>query len=628
MIIQLKSTRTGNIYNVSAGEITEAMTTQEGAVQASDTFDRTAVMNYWKWYNEDTQTALFTAVKSPSASSMVTARGWPFNPPFQPGAIGEAPLLTDLVSIMKLDYAAAGMIYKAAYKPGANVNPITDYNISSFEIVMKPGYSGLRFVVSIGISLLDGAEQYYTDGPDPTAKYYTEAATNDPACVCNILGWLATVSPFTGSISQISTIDRHGEDNTLDHSYEAGASGCSTIGIPQYYLLYNAYAKYHSNVVSRPDSEIPTIYMATPQYAQQDNLSETNEIRLRGPSMSVLALSDEAADSLQTKAETDPLGLPDLSNYIGVNNTGMVTIYSMTIDQLQQLGKWMWDKSIAASIRDFFTNVGDAIVSMQILPLSNAEVDLVTAYVKFANITSPVSAYMARNIVKKDCGQITINPTFNDFLDYNTTLTLYLPYVGYNQIDVNRFLGHTVGVTYYIDVFTGSAIAFVIDAENNEVYQQYTCDMGRQLPMTSNGYGDVIRNLLTATSAMAGGAVGARTASTPEQAVAAKATAAGEAIGAGISAAAAFVTGSVQAFNGISSAPAQMAQQYPILFIDRPIRASGAANTQLIGQPATGTVQLSTLSGFAVVQNPHIPGAIPEADYTEIRALLESGVIF
>lgn len=629
MIIQLRSTRTGNIYNANVGEITEEMTAQQGDVLTSSTFERTAVMNYWKWYNEDTKTALFTEVNSSYLLSMLTSRGWPFHPPFSTGAVGDAPLLTDIVSIMKLDYAASGLPYKAKYKPGANVNPINDYNISSFEIVMTPDYSGYRIVVSVGIALLDGAEQYYTDGTDPTAHYYTEAATNDPACVCNVLGWLAIVNPITGATYDLSTIDRHGTNNVLDHSYEAGTSGCASIGNPEFYLIFNAYEKFHSNVFGKPDEVIPTLYMATPQKAEQDNLSETSELRLRGPAMNMLAMGDGVVNAIATQSsDTDPLGLPDLSHYIGINNTGMAAIYSMTIAQLQELGKWMWDKSLTAAIRDFFTNVSDAVISMHVLPLSNAEVDLVPSTVKFASISSGVMANMARNIVKKDCGTITINQTFNDFLDYNTTLTLYLPYVGYNQIDVNRFMGHTVGVTYYIDVFTGSAIAFVVDTENNEVYQQYTCDMARQLPLTSNGYGDVIRNLLTATSALAGGAIGARTALTPNGAAAAKLTSYGEALGAGISAAASFATGSVQVLNGISSAPAQLGQQYPILFIDRPIKATTGANTAIIGQPATNSVQLSSLSGFAQVSHPQITAPIPDADYTEIRALLESGVIF
>lgn len=626
MLIQLESIETGNVYNINAAEITQDMTASTGEVIVNQITQATETFNLWTWYNEAKQSGLF--VGTPNLLQLKTARGYPFNPPFTPNTIPGTAGASDLVSIFKADYSLRGIPFRQAYKPGANVNPINVYNETMFKIVMRSGYNGPDIFVGVGMSFLAGADQYETTGPNPLFKYYSLDAANDWSCVCNVLMWIVTGN-------DVCTIDRHGTDNILDHEYAPGSSGCSRIGPVQSFLIYDEFAKYESNVYQVPDSVVPTIYLATPQQAEDDNLSEANAARYIGPSMGVLSLSDDANDHLAaTAAETDPMGLPGLENFIGANSTGFVSVYVMTLNGLQNLSRWFWDKSISAAIRDFFSNPTEAIVSMHILPLGILEAGELAndVHVMFGNVDSNVLANgYARDVAIKDCGTVTISPYFNNFLDYQTELTIYIPYVGYQPLDVHRFMGKTVGLAYYIDPLTGTAVAFILD-ENKKIVQQFEAEMCRRLPMSAADYSDVVRNLLSAVGSLAGGFGGAVGQMAGGKETAASLSLAGGIAGTLQSGAGAFASmayPSISTFNGVSSAPAQMSSQTPHVIISRPDSPTSGAYSDILGLPDTTATSLSSISGFCQVLEPELKDFDGTSeDYAEIKRLLEGGVIF
>lgn len=105
---------------------------------------------------------------------------------------------------------------------------------------------------------------------------------------------------------------------------------------------------------------------------------------------------------------------------------------------------------------------------------------------------------------------------FGGFLDYGeyTTATLYLPFCGIVNLDVDKIMGGYVNVHYCIDVYTGNCIAIVqtISKEGEkQIYGQYPGNCAYKYPVTGhdNGGFEAIGSFIgNATSAIGSAASG------------------------------------------------------------------------------------------------------------------------
>lgn len=89
-----------------------------------------------------------------------------------------------------------------------------------------------------------------------------------------------------------------------------------------------------------------------------------------------------------------------------------------------------------------------------------------------------------------DFGSFVLKPSFNSYRDHSpyTRLYCFLAYIGWLELDVDRYLGKTVSIRYYIDTRTGGALACIF---GNGVLTDYaTGQIGVQMPITTTSYTD------------------------------------------------------------------------------------------------------------------------------------------
>ena len=76
-----------------------------------------------------------------------------------------------------------------------------------------------------------------------------------------------------------------------------------------------------------------------------------------------------------------------------------------------------------------------------------------------------------------DCGSIRIDETFNSVLDYSpfSRLTIFLPFIGFQELDVSMVMNNTLHVIYTVDVLSGRCLAklFVTIGENESCIAEY-----------------------------------------------------------------------------------------------------------------------------------------------------------
>lgn len=218
-----------------------------------------------------------------------------------------------------------------------------------------------------------------------------------------------------------------------------------------------------------------------------------------------------------------------------------------------------------------------------------------------------------------------IEPAHNNFLDYEpyTSLSIYLPYCGSCNLDTNLFVGKTVNVEYFFDIFSGDVIANVY--ANKTLYKTLSGNFTISQPITSQNVGlqkdtvikgavGVATNMLgTAGFAMSGNISGALSG----------------AVGATISSISTYTH-----LNGISPTATKggggrsifYTCKNIILYKSTAIENHGAYE-KYKGKVCNYDSKLSECHGYTVVDNPHIEIKCTNTEKDEITKLLEQGVI-
>lgn len=89
-------------------------------------------------------------------------------------------------------------------------------------------------------------------------------------------------------------------------------------------------------------------------------------------------------------------------------------------------------------------------------------------------VTAPYTKSYTLNI---DCGSIQIDETFKSVMDYApfSRLTIFLPFIGFQELDVSMVMNNVLHVVYTVDVLSGRCLAklFVVIGENECCIAEY-----------------------------------------------------------------------------------------------------------------------------------------------------------
>ena len=323
-------------------------------------------------------------------------------------------------------------------------------------------------------------------------------------------------------------------------------------------------------------------------------------------------------------AITQP-GAPDESKASAIGS-GLIRAYDITEANLANVGKCLYSSTLLTAIANIFVNPLDAIVSLNIFPYtphigSSEAVKLLnhvcTATDLGVNATASPLTKQFRTI---DCGTVSINENWGNFLDYSqTSIELYLPFVGSVELDVSECMNGTINVQYTIDFFTGMCVANVlctktfplpsglnVSASSQHAYQG-NCAI--QVPLSAVDYGAMIGSLIGAcTTGLTNPAGGV-------------AKAMGDAVSGGW-APRVTTKGNVVANAGFCSV------LYPYVRITRPITAEPDSYQEVMGYPSYINTTLGQCSDFCICDDIDlhtITGATP-SELARIKQYCQSGV--
>lgn len=197
-----------------------------------------------------------------------------------------------------------------------------------------------------------------------------------------------------------------------------------------------------------------------------------------------------------------------LSSGIGV----LTSTFHMTKERLEQLGRFLWGGSIFDEFSLINNNPIENIISCKSIPFdisgTNQEISL-------GNVKTGVNGEkIAQNFSKQTIGTVAIAEHYRNFLDYApyTNVIIYLPYIGFKELDTSLVMGKTLKIEYTLDVITGGCLA-QISVGKIRLYE-FTGNIGVDIPITASNRAQVESAYISAgvgvvSSAMSGNVTGA-----------------------------------------------------------------------------------------------------------------------
>ena len=324
---------------------------------------------------------------------------------------------------------------------------------------------------------------------------------------------------------------------------------------------------------------------------------------------------------------SDLIGLPS-DPPLGITSAGFINVYNPGVGALQGLGDIIFPN--VASANDIVEaviklcetlanqNLINYVIDCHIIPVAPTVGNNANIKVGYRDteISVPV---VTSDYVSFSCGSLNIREYYGGFQDYVCTRSkLYLPMVGYVDMQPEFWQSGTISVDYKFNVIDGSFMCYVRSASSKSalagsVIAQYGGNSCMHLPLTGVNYSNMISGLVQAAMDTAKG----------------KPTLTNVGGGAYSALNTVALGGETQQSNGYNSTTAILGVRVPYLMIERLKPAWSSNYRHDKGLPSNIATTLSRVSGYTEISDIELSG-IPftDTEIEELRGILKDGVYF
>ena len=330
-----------------------------------------------------------------------------------------------------------------------------------------------------------------------------------------------------------------------------------------------------------------------------------------------------SADIVQSGNNTANVTISQNTPVSSVKTSSLYTIWNPTQEQLNSLANFLWSTDFVDLIKKVLQSPMDAMISLALFPI-RPKTDG-THIINLGYVPSGVSSLRVSDQFQTfQTSGLVIPHKYNSYLDYSpyTTAEIYLPFIGFQRLNINDVMGKTVSVVYNIDMLSGICTALV-KVDDNTMYS-YSGNMAMFLPLSAGNWARMMTPIFGAVGGVASMGAGIAGVISGSSLLGSTATAVSGAKSLGN------LEGNAVSRSGEISGNAGILGDYqPFIVVTRPINDRPSTYNSNIGQTYNKSVQLGTLSGFTIVDEAHVEGmSATETEKNEIERLLKEGVIF
>lgn len=198
---------------------------------------------------------------------------------------------------------------------------------------------------------------------------------------------------------------------------------------------------------------------------------------------------------------------------------GFVKVYNPSEADCRKIAAWLWSDDFDTNIKKNFASPFENIISFGYMPLHGKLGTMLQENMIVGNCQANGGDYGSAIPLNKvmtyaiqiDCGSLSrdrITKYWNGFLDYDSTFTLWLPYVGYRSIRADDIFNKNdayggVRLTCWIDVLSGMIVWEVHSLINggNKVVATFSGNCLSQMPISGANFMSMYNQQLSASVA-------------------------------------------------------------------------------------------------------------------------------
>ena len=185
--------------------------------------------------------------------------------------------------------------------------------------------------------------------------------------------------------------------------------------------------------------------------------------------------SDEGGHSFQ-KEYTITLKGSVVADVVYSGFYGSINVYELTNDNLKAFAEQRFSKT-AEDLGKYVTNLFRIFCPVG---------ETIDAVITTGDVNTGIQAKTPKSdIVVLDFGEVTIPFHNNDLSDYNSNIQMFLPFVGFVNIDTN-YIGKPINLTYEVNVITGEAVVKL--STDSIIFSVYDCNVSNALIYKTSDY--------------------------------------------------------------------------------------------------------------------------------------------
>lgn len=309
---------------------------------------------------------------------------------------------------------------------------------------------------------------------------------------------------------------------------------------------------------------------------------------------------------------TEHIDFPSLTSENPATKSGLYRLVKMNVENLTKLSKFLWSTNPLDTLVKVFSKPFDCIVSLQTLPY-NVTANTSSSELKILDYSTGVDVY--KNVYTSESisfGTCECSESFGNFLDYeNTKVSIFLPYIGIQPLDVQDVMDAVLTLVYNVDNQTGQCVALLKCTKNNmdvdSITYSWSGNLSTQLPLTGADNTQYLQGLFNSISSVAVGNSGGSITNSFNT----------------------IMQGDKQIMKSgrLDSNTGNLSIMFPYIKIERPIWARPDNYLDMLGQPYFAEDTLGNLSGYVKVTEvkSELYG-VPEESRDRIIELLKEGV--
>lgn len=243
---------------------------------------------------------------------------------------------------------------------------------------------------------------------------------------------------------------------------------------------------------------------------------------LRGATTISEPISDSIPDVNGDYDNTsDDVTIDDVNN-INLSSalqSDLVKCYAMSAEKLNSLSDFLWSSNFVDVIKKLQNDPIENIQKLCFYPFEVEKGAEASIWIGNAdtNITAP---RVVKQFQEIDFGDLQITEYYGNSLDYETDISIFLPFIGEKTLSCVDIMGGTINLKYRVDILTGACVAIIStvrvqnDVTLKSVLYTFSGDMSNEVPLTAS-QNNFLKSLVsnptdvekTLTTAATGGAL-------------------------------------------------------------------------------------------------------------------------